>query len=110
MTCDFNPVESDGYDEHAAAVTSTAAVLTASGYGTPLSWQTEIAHEPPYGYTQYADLTMRAPDAAVPAMLLEVDALTSPSMNSWPSCAGTPSGSSSWRQRPTRLRPTGNRR
>lgn len=72
------PVEADGYDEHAAAVTSTAAVLTGAGYGTPLSWQTEIAHKLPYGYTQYADLTMRAPDAGVPAMLLEVDRVTEP--------------------------------
>ncbi|MFY4721432.1 replication-relaxation family protein [Streptomyces sp. LaBMicrA B280] len=72
------PVESDGYDEHAAAVTSTAAVLTGAGYGTPLSWQTEIAHRLPYGYTQYTDLTMRAPDAGVPAMLLEVDRVTEP--------------------------------
>ncbi|MFI5774509.1 replication-relaxation family protein [Streptomyces sp. NPDC051658] len=72
------PVESDGYDEHAAAVTSTAAVLTGAGYGTSLSWQTEIAHRLPYGYTQYADLTMRAPDAGVPAMLLEVDRVTEP--------------------------------
>ncbi|MEV5567950.1 replication-relaxation family protein, partial [Streptomyces sp. NPDC052196] len=54
------PVKDDGYDEHAAAVTSTAAVLTGAGFGTPLSWQTEIAHKLPYGYTQYADLTMRA--------------------------------------------------
>lgn len=35
-------VEADSYDEHAAAVTTTAAVLTGAGYGTPLSWQTEI--------------------------------------------------------------------
>ncbi|WP_371095120.1 replication-relaxation family protein [Streptomyces sanglieri] len=72
------PVKDDGYDEHAAAVTSTAAVLTGAGYGTPLSWQTEIAHRLPYGYTQYADLTMRAPDAGVPAMLLEVDRVNEP--------------------------------
>ncbi|MGW2184145.1 replication-relaxation family protein [Streptomyces sp. NPDC001732] len=72
------PVQADGYDEHAAAVTSTAAVLTGAGYGTPLSWQTEIAHRLPYGYTQYADLTMRAPDAGVPAMLLEIDRITEP--------------------------------
>ncbi|MGZ0200593.1 replication-relaxation family protein [Streptomyces sp. RM1] len=72
------PVKDVGYDEHAAAVTSTAAVLTGAGYGTPLSWQTEIAHRLPYGYTQYADLTMRAPDAGVPAMLLEVDRVTEP--------------------------------
>ncbi|MFF6945892.1 replication-relaxation family protein [Streptomyces lavendulae] len=72
------PVKAEGYDEHAAAVTSTAAVLTGAGYGTPLSWQTEIAHRLPYGYTQYADLTMRAPDAGVPAMLLEVDRVNEP--------------------------------
>ncbi|MFJ3728504.1 replication-relaxation family protein [Streptomyces sp. NPDC090045] len=72
------PQQADGYDEHAAAVTSTAAVLTGAGYGTPLSWQTEIGHRLPYGYTQYADLTMRAPDAGVPAMLLEVDRVTEP--------------------------------
>ncbi|CAL9279262.1 hypothetical protein SUDANB180_07482 [Streptomyces sp. enrichment culture] len=72
------PVKDDGYDEHAAAVTTTAAVLTGAGYGMPLSWQTEIAHRLPYGYTQHADLTMRAPDAGVPAMLLEVDRVTEP--------------------------------
>ncbi|MEW2275618.1 replication-relaxation family protein [Streptomyces griseofuscus] len=72
------PVKDDGYDEHAAAVTSMAAVLTGAGYGTPLSWQTEIAHKLPYGYTQYADLTMRAPGAGVPAMLLEVDRVNEP--------------------------------
>lgn len=72
------PVKDDGYDEHAAAVTSTAAVLTGAGFGTPLSWQTEIGHRLPYGYTQYADLTMRAPDAGVPAMLLEVDRVNEP--------------------------------
>ncbi|MFI6530708.1 replication-relaxation family protein [Streptomyces uncialis] len=72
------PVADDGYDEHAAAVTMTASVLTGAGFGTPVSWQTEIAHRLPYGYTQYADLTMRAPDAGVPAMLLEVDRVNEP--------------------------------
>lgn len=72
------PVDGDGYDEHAAAVTMTASVLTGAGFGTPLSWQTEIAHRLPYGYTQYADLTMRAPDAGVLAMLLEVDRVNEP--------------------------------
>ncbi|MEK8141569.1 hypothetical protein NKH18_00240 [Streptomyces sp. M10(2022)] len=56
----------------------TAAVLTGAGFGTPLSWQTEIGHKLPYGYTQYADLTMRAPDVDVPAMLLEVDRVNEP--------------------------------
>ncbi|MFE3144385.1 replication-relaxation family protein [Streptomyces scopuliridis] len=75
---DGEPVTGDGFDEHAAAVTLTAAVLTGAGFGTPLSWQTEIGHKLPYGYTQYADLTMRAPDVDVPAMLLEVDRVNEP--------------------------------
>ncbi|MFF8919115.1 MFS transporter [Streptomyces sp. NPDC015032] len=75
---DGEPVDGDGYDEHAAAVTMTASVLVGAGFGTSLSWQTEIAHRLPYGYTQYADLTMRAPDAGVPAMLLEVDRVNEP--------------------------------
>ncbi|MFD6798795.1 replication-relaxation family protein [Streptomyces cyaneofuscatus] len=75
---DGEPVTGEGFDEHAAAVTMTAAVLTGAGFGTPLSWQTEIAHRLTYGYTQYADLTMRAPDAGVPAMLLEIDRVTEP--------------------------------
>ncbi|MGW6739295.1 replication-relaxation family protein [Streptomyces sp. NPDC055025] len=75
---DGEPVTGEGFDEHAAAVTMTAAVLTGAGFGIPLSWQTEIAHKLPYGYTQYADLTMRAPDAGVPAMLLDVDRVSEP--------------------------------
>ncbi|MFD9722085.1 hypothetical protein [Streptomyces sp. NPDC059076] len=75
---DGEPVDGEGFDEHAAAVTTTAAVLIGAGYGTPLSWQTEIAHRLPYGYTQYADLTMRAPDTGVPAMLLEIDRVHEP--------------------------------
>ncbi|MGW0607280.1 replication-relaxation family protein [Streptomyces sp. NPDC002640] len=75
---DGEPVAGDGFDEHTAAVTMTAAVLTGAGSGTPLSWRTEIAHRLPYGYTQYADLTMRATEAGVPAMLLEVDRVTEP--------------------------------
>lgn len=75
---DGEPVDADGFDEHAAAVTMTASVLTGAGFGTPLSWQTEIGHKLPYGYTQYADLTMRAPDAGVPAMLIEVDRVNEP--------------------------------
>ncbi|MFE0686076.1 hypothetical protein ACFW17_35470 [Streptomyces sp. NPDC058961] len=62
---DGEPVDGEGFDEHAAAVTMTASVLTGAGFGTPLSWQTEIAHKLPYGYTQYADLTMR-PGRRVP--------------------------------------------
>ncbi|MCI3220863.1 replication-relaxation family protein [Streptomyces sp. NP-1717] len=77
-TADGEPVDGDGYDAHAAAVTSTAAVLTGAGLGTPLSWQTETGHKLPYGYTQYTDLTMCAPDAGIPIMLLEIDRLTEP--------------------------------
>ncbi|MDX3328208.1 MULTISPECIES: replication-relaxation family protein [Streptomyces] len=75
---DGEPVAGEGFDEHAAAVTLTAAVLTGAGSGTPLSWQTEIAHRLPYGYTRYAELTMRAPYVDVPAMLLEVDRVKEP--------------------------------
>ncbi|MGW0552182.1 replication-relaxation family protein [Streptomyces altiplanensis] len=75
---DGEPVTGEGFDEHAAAVTMTAAVLTGAGFGTPLSWQTEIGHKVPYGYTQYADLTMRATDVGVPAMLLEIDRVNEP--------------------------------
>ncbi|MER6784385.1 replication-relaxation family protein [Streptomyces sp. NPDC000658] len=75
---DGEPVTGEGFHDHAAAVTMTAAVLTGAGFGTPLSWQTEIGHKLPYGYTQYADLMMRAPDAGVPAMLLEVDRVNEP--------------------------------
>ncbi|MFI7872377.1 hypothetical protein [Streptomyces salinarius] len=75
---DGEPVAGDGFDDDAAAVTMTAAVLTGVGFGAPLSWRTEIAHRLLYGYTQYADLTMRAPDAGVPVMLLEVDRVNEP--------------------------------
>ncbi len=78
MDDDGNPVSGEGFGEHALAVTFTAALLTGAGLGTPLSWQTGVAHKLPYGYVQYADLVMRAPDAGVPVMLLEVDRLTEP--------------------------------
>jgi hypothetical protein len=79
-------------------------VLTGAGYGTPLSWQTEIVHKHPYGYTQYADQTMHAQDAGVPAMLLEVDRVTEPVDELMDKLRATASGSSSWRRRPTRTR------
>lgn len=47
LDAEGRPVKDEGYDEHAAAVISTAAVLTGAGCGTPLSWQTEIAHRLP---------------------------------------------------------------
>ena len=67
-----------GYHEHAVAVTSTAAALARAGFGTLLSWQTEVGHKLPGGYVQYTDLVMRAPQAGVPVMLIEVDRVTEP--------------------------------
>ncbi|MCX5387521.1 replication-relaxation family protein [Streptomyces sp. NBC_00083] len=62
-----------GYDDHAAAVTSTAAELHVAGIGHRLGFQTEIAHRLGNGYVQRADLVVRAPEAGVPVMLLEID-------------------------------------
>ncbi|MGW0664851.1 replication-relaxation family protein [Streptodolium elevatio] len=62
-----------GFDAHAAAVTSAAAHLIGAGFGTVLSCETEVAHKLPYGFTQYADLVVRAPDTGVPVLLVEVD-------------------------------------
>ncbi|MGW1281359.1 replication-relaxation family protein [Streptomyces tsukubensis] len=52
-----------GYDDHAAAVTSTAAELHRAGIG----------HRLADGYVQRADLVVRAPEAGVPVILLEID-------------------------------------
>ncbi|MFI9587010.1 replication-relaxation family protein [Streptomyces sp. NPDC052236] len=65
-----------GYDAHAAAVTSTAAELHRAGIGHRLGRQTEVAHRLGNGFVQRADLVMRAPDAGVPVMLLEIDRRT----------------------------------
>ncbi|MFF0486746.1 replication-relaxation family protein [Streptomyces sp. NPDC004435] len=65
-----------GYDEHAAAVTSTAAELHRAGIGHRLGFQTEIGHRLGDGYVQRADLVVRAPDAGVPVLLVEVDRRT----------------------------------
>ncbi|WP_435600577.1 replication-relaxation family protein [Streptomyces sp. C10-9-1] len=65
-----------GYDDHAAAVTSTAAELHRAGIGHRLGFQTEIAHRLADGYVQRADLVVRAPQAGVPVMLLEIDRRT----------------------------------
>ncbi|WP_345680504.1 replication-relaxation family protein [Yinghuangia aomiensis] len=72
------PRGAGGFDAHAAAVTATAAHLIGAGFGTVLSCETEVAHKLPYGYTQYADLVLRAPDAGVPVLLVEVDRGTEP--------------------------------
>ncbi|MEV7077844.1 hypothetical protein AB0N88_04705 [Streptomyces sp. NPDC093516] len=61
------------YDDHAAAVTSTAAELHRAGIGHRLGFQTEIGHRLADGYVQRADLVVRAPEARVPVMLLEID-------------------------------------
>ncbi|GGZ60037.1 hypothetical protein GCM10010387_62250 [Streptomyces inusitatus] len=74
----LTPAQRAAAETHAHQQASTVAVLTGAGFGTPLSWQTEIAHRLPYGYTQYADLILHAPDADVPAMLLEIDRVTEP--------------------------------
>ncbi|WP_435192092.1 replication-relaxation family protein [Streptomyces sp. bgisy126] len=62
-----------GYDEHAAAVTSTAAELHRAGIGHRLGFATEIGHRLGDGYVQRADLVVRAPQAGVPVLLVEVD-------------------------------------
>ncbi|MGP3978937.1 replication-relaxation family protein [Streptomyces sp. 8N114] len=65
-----------GYDDHAAAVTSTAAELHRAGIGNRLGFQTEVAHRLASGYVQRADLVMRAAAAGVPVLLLEIDRRT----------------------------------
>ncbi|MEU9321998.1 replication-relaxation family protein [Streptomyces sp. NPDC048295] len=64
------------YDDHAAAVTSTAAELHRAGIGHRLGFQTEIGHRLGNGFVQRADLVVRAPEAGVPVMLLEIDRRT----------------------------------
>jgi hypothetical protein len=61
------------YDDHAAAVTTTAAELHRVGIGYRFGFQTEIGHRLADGYVQRADLVVRAPEARVPLMLLEID-------------------------------------
>ncbi|MFJ8692857.1 hypothetical protein [Streptomyces roseolilacinus] len=65
-----------GYDDHAAAITSTAAELHRAGIGHRLGFATEIPHRLGNGYVQRADLLVRAPAAGVPVLLLEVDRRT----------------------------------
>ncbi|MGW3458946.1 hypothetical protein ACWDE9_04885 [Streptomyces olivaceoviridis] len=55
-----------GYDDHAAAVTSTAAELH----------RTRIGHRLGNGNVQRADPVVRAPEAGVPVLLLETDRRT----------------------------------
>ncbi|MET8615877.1 replication-relaxation family protein [Streptomyces misionensis] len=64
------------YDDHAAAVTSTAAELHRAGIGHRLGFQTEIGHRLGNGFVQRADLVVRAPEAGVPVLLLEIDRRT----------------------------------
>nr|BFD88414.1 hypothetical protein StreXyl84_78150 [Streptomyces sp. Xyl84] len=65
-----------GYDDHAAAVTSTAAELHRAGIGHRLGFQTEVGHRLGNGFVQRADLVVRAPEAGVPVLLLEIDRRT----------------------------------
>ncbi|MFJ7063158.1 hypothetical protein ACIQVA_36790 [Streptomyces microflavus] len=65
-----------GYDDHAAAVTSTAAELHRAGIGHRLGFQTEIGHRLGSSFVQRADLVVRAPEAGVLVMLLEIDRRT----------------------------------
>ncbi|MEU5092961.1 hypothetical protein [Streptomyces sp. NPDC021356] len=61
------------YDDHAAAVTTTAAELHRAGIGHRLGFATEIGHRLADGYVQRADLGVRAPEAGVSILLLELD-------------------------------------
>jgi protein involved in plasmid replication-relaxation len=76
----YDPVTGEllgsSYDDHAAAVTSTAAELHRAGIGHRLGFQTEIGHRLGNGYVQRADLVVRAPEAGVPVLLVEVDRRT----------------------------------
>ncbi|MGW5852519.1 replication-relaxation family protein [Streptomyces sp. NPDC055254] len=65
-----------GYDDHAAAVTSTAAELHRAGIGHRIGFQTEIGHRLGNSFVQRADLVVRAPAAGVPVLLLEIDRRT----------------------------------
>ncbi len=47
-----------GYDDHAAAVTSTAAELHRAGIGHRLGFQTEIGHRLGNSFVQRADLDL----------------------------------------------------
>lgn len=74
---EYDPVTGEllggGYDDHAAAVTSTAAELHRAGIGHRLGFQTEVPHRLADGYVQRADPVVRAPAAGVLALLLEID-------------------------------------
>ncbi|MEU1519950.1 hypothetical protein ABZ490_48910 [Streptomyces sp. NPDC005811] len=76
----YDPVTGEllgtGYDDHAAAVTSTAAELHRAGIGHRLGFQTEIGHRLGSSFVQRADLVVRAPEAGVPVLLVEVDRRT----------------------------------
>ncbi|MEV6251281.1 hypothetical protein AB0M38_34715 [Streptomyces sp. NPDC051742] len=64
------------YDDHAAAVTTTAAELHRAGIGHRLGFATEIGHRLADGFVQRADLVVRAPAVRVPVLLLEIDRRT----------------------------------
>ncbi|KUN16262.1 hypothetical protein AQJ11_39890 [Streptomyces corchorusii] len=64
------------YDDHSAAVTSTAAELHRVGIGHRFGFATEVPHRLGNGYGQRADLVVRAREAGVPVLLLEIDRRT----------------------------------
>ncbi|MEW2289666.1 replication-relaxation family protein [Streptomyces sp. NPDC047841] len=76
----YDPVTGEllagSYDDHAAAVTSTAAELHRVGIGHRLGFATEVPHRLGNGYVQRVDLVVRAREAGVPVMLLEIDRRT----------------------------------
>jgi hypothetical protein len=57
--------ETDGpgtaFSEHALDVVATAGLLTKGGFGTLLSFSTEVAHALPGRGAQFADLVLREP-------------------------------------------------
>ncbi|MET9017026.1 replication-relaxation family protein [Streptomyces olivaceoviridis] len=77
---EYDPVTGEllgaSYDDHAAAVTSTAAELHRVGIGHRFGFATEVPHRLGNGYGQRADLVVRAREAGVPVLLLEIDRRT----------------------------------
>ncbi|MDT0453110.1 hypothetical protein [Streptomyces hesseae] len=74
---EYDPVTGErlgtGYDDHAAAVTSTAAEMRRAGIGHRLGFATEVPHRLGNRFVQRADLVVRALAFGVPVMLLEID-------------------------------------
>ncbi|MGW2772034.1 hypothetical protein ACWC4C_05685 [Streptomyces olivaceoviridis] len=77
---EYDPVTGEllgaSYDDHSAAVTTTAAELHRVGIGHRFGFATEVPHRLAGGYVQRADLVVRAREAGVPVLLLEIDRRT----------------------------------